>query len=486
MGRLLLICLFFALTAPALWAQEVAANRFGEMPLDAVDFSRDGQWLVTGGRDRLVRLWEVASGVNTLLLAGHEDWVTDVAFNSDSTRILSGGQDHTVRLWDTRSYSQLLTLRHHTRTVTGIAFSPDDRLIASGGLDALLWIGDAQTGAEVATLPSYGGPIWEIAFSPDSRTLVSGSENGDIWLWGLYDSSLSKLTGHTAPVTALHFSADGTQLASGSWDGTIRLWDLTSDSPPRILSEHTGPVMSVAFPDTPDTFTLASASLDGSIRLWDTRGGSIAQLGSSQSPVGAMALNHQYIAAVHITGGLELWPIEPRESPASAPLLPVFTPPPPRIQQLAAPTQIAEQQAVTGSGAPALSIPSANIYSPIITFYLDGTSWAIDAWERRVGHLQGTAWLDKPGNIALGGHSQMPDGRPGIFNGLYGVKIGDPIFLGDRRYIVSEIRTVHYRDLSVIYPTPTDRLTLITCDIPSFDSDTSLYQDRLVVIAVPG
>src|SRR5690606_11959178 len=102
--------------------------------------------------------------------------------------------------------------------------------------------------------------------------------------------------------------------------------------------------------------------------------------------------------------------------------------------------------------------PTANIYSPVKTFYLDGVSWAIDAWEPQVGHLQGTAWLGSPGNIALGGHSRLPDGRPGIFAGLYGVKIGDPVFLGDRRYVVSEILEVNYQDLRVVYPTTSERL----------------------------
>jgi LPXTG-site transpeptidase (sortase) family protein len=104
--------------------------------------------------------------------------------------------------------------------------------------------------------------------------------------------------------------------------------------------------------------------------------------------------------------------------------------------------------------------------------------------------LQGTAWVDVPGNIALGGHSEYPDGTPGIFNGLYGVNIGDPIYLNvngsQRRYIVTEKRSVRFDDLSVVYPTTSERLTLITCDIPSYDAGTSFYWERLVVVAVPG
>ena len=95
-----------------------------------------------------------------------------------------------------------------------------------------------------------------------------------------------------------------------------------------------------------------------------------------------------------------------------------------------------------------------------------------------------------PGNIALGGHSLFPDGSRGVFNGLYALNIGDQIvFTADgveQRYLVSAKFTVHYTDLSVVYPTPTPRLTLVTCDIPTWNAAIQNYEQRLIVVAVPG
>jgi sortase (surface protein transpeptidase) len=50
-------------------------------------------------------------------------------------------------------------------------------------------------------------------------------------------------------------------------------------------------------------------------------------------------------------------------------------------------------------------------------------------------------------------------------------------------YVVVDVRVVAYNDLSVIYPTTHSRLTLITCDIPSFEAQSNFYAERLVVIA---
>lgn len=137
--------------------------------------------------------------------------------------------------------------------------------------------------------------------------------------------------------------------------------------------------------------------------------------------------------------------------------------------------------------APTLIIPALDISIPITTFYMDGTSWEIDAWEELVGHLEGTAEIAFSGNVVLAGHSEYPNGNEGIFFALDTLEIGETIVVREgnriRRYEVIEVKSVDYRDLSVVYPTTESRLTLITCSIPSYVAAQGLYNERLVVIA---
>ncbi len=65
--------------------------------IQAVAFSSDGRLLATGGYDGAVRVWDVASGQETLTLPGHVGIVNDVAFSPDGTTIVSVGQDGTLR-----------------------------------------------------------------------------------------------------------------------------------------------------------------------------------------------------------------------------------------------------------------------------------------------------------------------------------------------------------------------------------------------------
>jgi WD40 repeat protein len=66
----------------------------------ALAFSPDGSRVLTGGKDRHLRLWDVETGelICTFPIR-HEDSITCVAFNGDGQLAISGSLDSTARLW---------------------------------------------------------------------------------------------------------------------------------------------------------------------------------------------------------------------------------------------------------------------------------------------------------------------------------------------------------------------------------------------------
>jgi len=151
---------------------------------------------------------------------------------------------------------------------------------------------------------------------------------------------------------------------------------------------------------------------------------------------------------------------------------------------LTAPAHAFEDTGVT------LSIPSIGVEAPIVSigirqFPNGDVTWDTTALTSQVGFLQGTAWFGQGGNIVLGGHSELADRVPTVFYELDQVAVGDEIFVitgdGHIRYVVTEVTTVNYRDLSILYPTASERLTIMTCDTASFSGGG--YAQRDVIIA---
>src|SRR6185503_18622734 len=81
--------------------------------------------------------------------------------------------------------------------------------------------------------------------------------------------------------------------------------------------------------------------------------------------------------------------------------------------------------------------------------------------DRGVGHIEHTAAPRSDGNSGIAGH------RDGFFRGLKDIGSGDAIeleTLGEREvYRVDRMWIVDPTDVSVLDPTPTPSLTLVTC-----------------------
>lgn len=515
-------------------------------PLDAVDFNVASDMLASGGRDNMIRLWNTRTGENMLTFYAHDNWVTSVVFAPDGATLYSGSRDNSIRQWDVVTGQLLRVIGHHRGDITALALTPDGTILASGARDGAIKLFHVGGNYDlIAELDSFGGPVWDIEFSHDGTMLAAGAEDGAVWMWGLWHENgpwLKKLIGHDGPVTRIAYSDDDRYMLSGGLDSTLRLWNIENPgtkveitTPEYIMRGHLAPIMGLGF--GADGSIATTASLDGTFRIWDIAG--VIEAGSELSmimgngaPLTHMAINKNRDAAASVgtDGVMTVWdvsqetiktlidsrnpatiaqvpddeklaetsfvpgePVSPgiaivEPSPTPQPRLAPNTPVPPRPTARPQPTAIPQIPAPPpASGGRTLHIPSIGLNSSIKTFYLDGVSWAIDPWEHLVGHFQGTAWFDRVGNMALGAHSEYPDGSPGLFHGLYGVGIGDEIYVRDgdqeRRYVVVNILSVDYRDLSVVYPTSHNRLTLVTCDIPSYVAEQGIYYERLIIQA---
>jgi WD40 repeat protein/tRNA A-37 threonylcarbamoyl transferase component Bud32 len=106
-----------------------------------VAFSEDGKYLASGGFDRTACVWELSSHKPRWRLH-HPGVVTSVAFTPDGLRLASSsGLDHAeVRIWDIATGQETITLAADAGSAQALTFSRDGRTLACrAGRSAIIW-----------------------------------------------------------------------------------------------------------------------------------------------------------------------------------------------------------------------------------------------------------------------------------------------------------------------------------------------------------
>jgi WD40 repeat protein len=282
--------------------------------VEALVFSPDGQFLVSGSADCSLRIWNVTTRSERANLLGHTGEVTAVGVTPDGRYVISGSSDHLLQVWDLGTRRPLHgPLMGHTDEVTAVAVTPDGRYVISGSSDHLLQVWDLGTRRPLhGPLMGHTDEVTAVAVTPDGRYVISGSSDHTLQVWdlGTRRPLHGPLMGHTGGVTAVAVTPDGRYVISGSSDHTLQVWDLaTGHSLHAPLMGHTGGVTAVAV--TPDGGRVISTSLDKTLKVWDLMSGQQISSRNFSGEVGDVALAPDgRTLAVAVDQVVQIWALE--------------------------------------------------------------------------------------------------------------------------------------------------------------------------------
>jgi eukaryotic-like serine/threonine-protein kinase len=254
-------------------------------PLSAVAFGPAGRGLRTASPGDAVRSWEGTEQFQASPPERHPAKVRAVAVSPDGQRVATGADDRFVRLWELADGKLRLlgALPQHPSPVATVAFSPGGNLLATSTHQhkgAFLW--DAATRGQQGVL-GHPAVVWKVAFSPTDDLVATAGYDRGVWIWTTTGQPVAGPLVHGGLVTAVAFSPDGRTLLTGSADGAVRRWDVTTGvSRGQPLWHGAGvPVRAIVF--SPTGRTLVTAGEDGPARQWDAESG--AAVGPLLQPV---------------------------------------------------------------------------------------------------------------------------------------------------------------------------------------------------------
>lgn len=122
------------------------------------------------------------------VIMGHTDELWGLAVHPNMPQFVTGGRDRLLQLWDSLSHSVVWS-KDIGEQVQSCAFSADGEMIAVGGLTGKWLVFDTQSREQLAAYQDGQEPIQVIRFSPDGLLLAIGSRDNFVYIYQVADAT---------------------------------------------------------------------------------------------------------------------------------------------------------------------------------------------------------------------------------------------------------------------------------------------------------
>lgn len=190
-------------------------------------FTPDGEYVLSGGWDGFLRLWDANTGTTLTSLQASPKPLSACVCSPDGLQWLSGSMEGLLTTWDGVSHQVVTSFMAHTRPISSLSFSPDGQWLASASWDRQVMVRNASNHRDARALSGHHDIVGGCRFTPDGKHLLSWSHDKTVKVWDVATGrETATFVGHSDRVTSLAVSPDGRMAISGGRDATVRLWDL--------------------------------------------------------------------------------------------------------------------------------------------------------------------------------------------------------------------------------------------------------------------
>jgi len=192
----------------------------------------------SGGTDHMVRLFDLARGIELGELQEHDDTVSCVEF-SGAANLVTGGADGLACIWRCSDFELLLKFRAHKTPITCLAVHQSGKLMASAGRDSSIRLWDLMRGTSAANVP-VDDVVESLSWSPSGNRLVALSAGAvtvvDVTMGGAAATWRSPSAGiMRIALSAAIFLRDG-EVLMGDAKGELRVLEFQAkDGAPSLV-----------------------------------------------------------------------------------------------------------------------------------------------------------------------------------------------------------------------------------------------------------
>ena len=149
-----------------------------------------GEVLLSGWRDGQMRAHDAEDGKLLWCIDNcHRGGVTALTVSHNRKFVVSGGEEGEVRVWEIRTREMILHLKQHTMAITSLCVFEDDSQVISASRDRSILRWDLRLGQRNASLTQRMGGINSIVLMPDGLQVLSVGQEKRVSFWELREPS---------------------------------------------------------------------------------------------------------------------------------------------------------------------------------------------------------------------------------------------------------------------------------------------------------
>ncbi|MBT7696295.1 MAG: WD40 repeat domain-containing protein, partial [Desulfobacterales bacterium] len=222
--------------------------------ISSIAISPCGRYIISADEDysENLKLWDMASGKKIKTFKGHKsNYGISVTFSPNGEYVISGDRDKNLKLWDIASGNEVRSFSGSTAGINSIAITPDGKYVVAGSRDysgrekssdSIIRVWDIARGEHVMACNTGKGWVSAIAISPDGKYFISGGSSDSASMWELSTGKQIKAF-DTGGATRVSISPNGKYVLFGGYI-KIELWDIMTGEKIKIFKGLYGSVRS--------------------------------------------------------------------------------------------------------------------------------------------------------------------------------------------------------------------------------------------------
>jgi len=151
---------------------------------------------------------------------------------NDCDKVLSVGRDRCIRFWDVATKKEEFVIDRKEFYEICVAISYDDKIFVTGSQNFSITLWNFSQKYIIGVLEGHRDKIDALKFSKNNKHLISGSSDTTLIVWNIAEmNSEAKFESHTDRVRNIAISEDDVMIVSVSTDHSVKIWRYFKQAP---------------------------------------------------------------------------------------------------------------------------------------------------------------------------------------------------------------------------------------------------------------